>query len=266
MYKLPMLMMAYRSSQHETTGASPYSLMFGRELRLPVDLMFGLPETETSPNTNQYALRLRERLEKAYHHTREHTRAQQHRQKDLYDQRACGNPFKMDDLVWLHHPAVPRGQAHKFHRPWRGPFKIVKVLSDSHYRITSIEPPRRRLVIHFDRLKPFKERSTPAATAPAEEVPDTVIFPFNHHSEEESEHDTSSSGASSSSSDDFESCEDTDPSDSDDTNRNSEEDSRDDTDSGEEFVPNILPALPPAPVRRSTRVRKLRDFGPFVKH
>ena len=123
--KLPMLMMAYRLSQHETTGASPYSLMFGRELRLPVDLMFGLPETETSPNSNQYALRLRERLEKAYHHTREHTRAQQHRQKDLYDQRACGNPFEMDDLVWLHHPAVPRGQAHKFHRPWRGPFKIV---------------------------------------------------------------------------------------------------------------------------------------------
>ena len=263
--KLPMLMMAYRSSQHVTTGASPYSLMFGRELRLPVDLMFGLPETDTSPNTNQYALRLRERLEKAYHHTREHTRAQQHGQKDLYDQRACGNPFKMDDLVWLHHPAVPRGQAHKFHRPWRGPFKIVKVLSDSHYRITSIEPPRRRLVVHFDRLKPFKERSTPAAPAPAE-VPDTVIFPFNHHSEGGSEHDTSSSGASSSSSDDFESCEDTDPSDSEDTNRNSEEDSRDDTDSGEEFVPNILPALPPAPVRRSTRVRKLRDFGPFVKH
>ena len=104
---LPTLMMAYRSSQHETTGASPYSLMFGRELRLPVDLMFGSPEVETSPNSNQYALKLRERLEDAYHHTREHTQAQQHRQKELYDQRACGEPFKKDELVWLHHPAVP---------------------------------------------------------------------------------------------------------------------------------------------------------------
>ena len=106
------------------------------------------------------------------------------------------------------------------------------------------------------------KKDLPAAPAPAEEVPDTVIFPFNHHSEEESEHDTSSSGASSS--DDFESCEDTDPSDSEDTNRNSEEDSRDDTDSSEEFVPNISLAPPPVPVRRSTRVRKSRDFGPFV--
>ena len=263
--KLPMLMMAYRSSQHETTGASPYSLMFGRELRLPVDLMFGLPETETSPNTNQYALKLRERLENAYHHTREHTQAQQQRQKDLYDQRACGSPFKVDDLVWLHQPAVPRGQAHKFHRPWKGPFKIVKVLSDSHYRITSIEPPRRRLVVHFDRLKSFKERSTPAAPAEApEEASDTVVFPFNRHSEEESEHDTSSS--ESPSSDDFESCEDTDPSDSEDTNGNSEEDSCEDTDTSEEFVPNNLPAPPPASVRRSTRVRKPRDFGPYLTH
>eukprot|EP00731_Ephydatia_muelleri_P029956 Em0021g479a len=39
--KLPCLMMAYRTSIHETTKATPFSLMFGREVQLPIDIMFG---------------------------------------------------------------------------------------------------------------------------------------------------------------------------------------------------------------------------------
>ena len=39
--KLPCLMMAYHSSVHETTKATPFSLMFGREVQLPIDVMVG---------------------------------------------------------------------------------------------------------------------------------------------------------------------------------------------------------------------------------
>ena len=33
-----MLLMAYRSSTHDTTGVSPCKMMFGREINLPIDL------------------------------------------------------------------------------------------------------------------------------------------------------------------------------------------------------------------------------------
>ncbi|CAC5365555.1 unnamed protein product [Mytilus coruscus] len=38
---LPYLMMAYRSSVHETLGETPYFMMMGREVRLPIDLIYG---------------------------------------------------------------------------------------------------------------------------------------------------------------------------------------------------------------------------------
>ncbi|CAC5420030.1 unnamed protein product [Mytilus coruscus] len=38
---VPILMMAYRSAEHESTGVSPCRMMYGREINLPVDLLFG---------------------------------------------------------------------------------------------------------------------------------------------------------------------------------------------------------------------------------
>jgi hypothetical protein len=37
---LPFILMAYRSLRHDTTGFTAASLLFGRELRLPSDLLF----------------------------------------------------------------------------------------------------------------------------------------------------------------------------------------------------------------------------------
>ena len=39
--KLPCLMLTYRSSVHEATKETPFKLMFGHEVCLPVDIMFG---------------------------------------------------------------------------------------------------------------------------------------------------------------------------------------------------------------------------------
>ena len=50
---LPLVMYAYRTSIQETTGATPFSLMFGREARLPIDLMFPPPEVDSNKPTIQ---------------------------------------------------------------------------------------------------------------------------------------------------------------------------------------------------------------------
>ena len=43
---LPLLLMSYRSAVHETTKLAPAMLMFGRELRVPLDLLLARPQAD----------------------------------------------------------------------------------------------------------------------------------------------------------------------------------------------------------------------------
>jgi hypothetical protein len=64
---LLLLMLAYRSSKHESIGFTPCRMMFGREAELPVDLLYGLPQKKQEPCTNtNYVVTLSERLDKIH--------------------------------------------------------------------------------------------------------------------------------------------------------------------------------------------------------
>ena len=156
---LPRVCFAYNTSQQESTGFTPFYLMFGRQARIPLDLMYQTPVTEAR-NTSQYVWTLRKSLQDAYALVRDNLHAASFRQKELYDEKIHGKPYNVGDLVWLHNPAVPRGQARKLYCPWTGPFKVVKRLSSVVYRIQDTRGKRKRKVIHFNRLKPYLSRST----------------------------------------------------------------------------------------------------------
>ena len=97
---LPAVMMAYRSSVHESTGFSPYRLMFGEECTLPMDI--GLPKQQSDlPDsiTSPYAIWVRDALEVAYEQVRQHSGQAVQRQKRLYDRRAIKRLFAVGDWV-----------------------------------------------------------------------------------------------------------------------------------------------------------------------
>ena len=95
---LPAVMMAYHSSVYESTGFSPYRLMFGEECTSPMDV--GLPRHDQDllyPITNPYALWVRDALEVAYDYVRRHSGQAVLRQKRLYDKWAVRRLFAVGD-------------------------------------------------------------------------------------------------------------------------------------------------------------------------
>jgi hypothetical protein len=154
--QLPMLLLAYRTSVQETTGVTPFSVTFGRSARFPIDIEFDLPYASYE-SPKQYGRVLHQCLQESYATVCEHSSAEQSRQERLYDRSIYGLQYEIGDEVWLHCPAVPKGRCRKFHRPWQGPFTVVKLIDNYVYRIQSNNTPRKRLVVHYSRLKPYHQ-------------------------------------------------------------------------------------------------------------
>ena len=135
---LPMVMMAYRSSVHSSTQYTPHYLLFGHEVRLPLDVMYGR-EPHQPEAASEYARNLRSTLEEAHERAREHLKTAQRRQKDYYDRRVAGDEIKVGDHVYLHFPVIKSGRTKKLHSPWHGPHVVVKKISDLTYRIEEVD-------------------------------------------------------------------------------------------------------------------------------
>ncbi|KAL5479408.1 hypothetical protein EMCRGX_G022928 [Ephydatia muelleri] len=163
--------LAYNSSVHASTGYSPFYLMYGRQVNLPVDLMYGSTPHEAC-TLGDYAHTLRNNLTEAYVLAQRKGITEHNRQKALYDVKVHGAQYQVGDWVWLHSPAVPRGQCRKIHHPWTGPFKVVECIGECDYKIKSKNGKMIR-VVHFDRLKPFVPGTrTETVQGPPPENPD----------------------------------------------------------------------------------------------
>ena len=144
--------MAYNSSVHTSTGYTPHYLMFGREARLPVDIAFGTKQP-SSAMVGEYASHTKQALEEAYAAVRSNLNAAHRVQRELYNKKTHGKPYKDGDLVWLHNSAMPPGASRLLANLWTGPYRIVTKLSDLDYKIEEVYGKKPPVIVHFNRLK-----------------------------------------------------------------------------------------------------------------
>ena len=104
--KLPYVLMAYRSSVHESTGFTPHYLVFGHEISLPLDLMYRPPPGTTPVDVNDWVLQKEEAFRQAYELVRRNATNQQRRRNNLYNKRVHDPTYKEGEHVLLHYPVV----------------------------------------------------------------------------------------------------------------------------------------------------------------
>lgn len=153
---LPYVMMAYRSSEHETTGFTPNMMMLGREIAVPLDIQFGSPVE--SMCTSEWVNKLKERLDWAHDLARNNIELEMVRQKRYHDTKLSWESFNPGQKVYIYFPVVQKGTSRKLTSFWRGPFLIIDKLSDLTYRVRDDES-KAEQVVHIDRMKQCHSRT-----------------------------------------------------------------------------------------------------------
>ena len=150
-------MFAYRTSMNDTTGESPFYLFYGRHARLPAQVVHG-DGSSTSVKLD-YVQDMTRSLTQAQHRVQENIirEARKRRERQARDVRQIS--YQVGDMVWLYKPIRRAGRSPKLQMPWCGPYEVVTVLQGGMtYRIRLAGKRKSRVVVHHDRLKPYKQR------------------------------------------------------------------------------------------------------------
>jgi transposase InsO family protein len=144
-----LLMMAYQVAVHETTKVSPYEMMFGRTINLPIDLVIGHPDSNYifPVYSSGYVFSLSKKLEKIHEFA-----LSSNNMKRLYDRSKHFKSYNAGDAVWFYNPLRTKGLNPKLQRPWQGPFLVTERINDVIDRIQR-SPRANPKAVHHDRLK-----------------------------------------------------------------------------------------------------------------
>jgi transposase InsO family protein len=147
---LPYVMMAYRATPQESTGLSPNLMMFGRQLRSPLDLQFPPPEMgQEYECTTEYVEWLRNALREAHEVARQFLRKAADRQKRNYSAGGCADAFKVGDWVYVRDHRLKKK---KLEMKWKAPHLVLAKQSPVLYKVQA-SPTAKTEVYHVDNLK-----------------------------------------------------------------------------------------------------------------
>ena len=96
---LPYVLFAYRKVSQETTGFSPFELLYGREVRVPLDVIRETWQADMSSGESimSYVVGMRERLEAMAELVKENVGKAQRRQKELFERQARERELKVGE-------------------------------------------------------------------------------------------------------------------------------------------------------------------------
>ena len=156
---LQKVLFAYRTAVHDSTGYTPFLVMFGRSPNLPVDVMLGRYREDSGSSVPKYVQRTRALMKAAFSDVHKRIKKSHYKQKGVADQRCVVYEFQVGDRVWLYVPAVRTGQTKKLASLWRGPYTVIDKLNAVNYRI-QLMGGNKTLVVHHNRLKLCKSNPT----------------------------------------------------------------------------------------------------------
>ena len=153
---LSYVLFAYREVPQESTGFSPFELIFGRDVRGPLDILKEQWSKAEEPVDDilTYVTKVRERMETAREIVIQNMKKSQNKQKEWYDLKVRDMKLRIGDQVLVLLPT----SANKLLSQWHGPYEVTRVIGKVNYEIEMPERRRKRVIFHINMLKSGKSQ------------------------------------------------------------------------------------------------------------
>ena len=158
--KLPFALWAYRSSFRTSTGATPYSLVYGMEAVLPVEIEMRslrvtleqhISETEWVQSRFDHLSLLDERRLRET----DHVQAYQRKMARAFKKRVKPRPLQRGDLVLRILRGLAGDPRGKFRPTWSGPYIIRELTPEGATRLTDLDGNQFAEPTNVDQLKKY---------------------------------------------------------------------------------------------------------------
>ena len=156
--QLKYLLFAYRKTPHCVTGFSPFTLLFGRDVKGPLELLSSswLEGASEAAGVGEWLVSVQARMADMAEIVSDREKKAKATMKGFYDRSAKVKVFSAGDMVLMRKPVLhgTLGDA------WDGPYEVERKVSPVTYSIQVPGKPGRAKVLHCNLLKKW---NTPTA-------------------------------------------------------------------------------------------------------
>lgn len=170
---IPSVLFAYRTKKNKTTKMKPFYIMYGREVKIPLD------KDENKTTLLQQMERLIEVFPRIRKQVKENIDRAQGKQKEYYDKKGKRKPtFEIGDKVLLYQAWKEKQWSGKLEDKWKGPYYIHEVLLNGSYKLKELNGKIVKTPQNGEWLKEFysRDRFEPKVVINREKVFDKTRF------------------------------------------------------------------------------------------
>ena len=149
---LQQLLFAYRTKPHQSTGESPFYLLYGRDARLPTETALETLPSPYAVDCEDYCQELTKGLSGAWETARVSVGQAQRKQKRQYDRRSDDRPYLVGGRVMVYKPSEDKGKKRKLALPYHGPYRILEVRSNCVLVRPVDRPESEPILVSMDRV------------------------------------------------------------------------------------------------------------------
>ena len=142
---IPFLLFAYSEVPQGSTGFSPFELLYGRDVRGPLDVLkeTWVSSKRSSQDVLSYILLMRDRMSAMCDQVGENMKSARARQKKWYDRNVRDRSFEAGDQVLVLLPT----STSKLTAQWQGPYQVLSRVGSVNYLVHMSDRKKKRQVL-----------------------------------------------------------------------------------------------------------------------